>query len=201
MAAAILRHSTMPASRYPPKPGSSCPDAGHTRRLSHRPPYRAHHDGGRDPASITLLLAPIMMAAVTLRYTARPAPRGPAQTTVIDSSGPDAGLGWHPRHSAPCHAAVYGSDRLHTCRPGDPAGGPPTTAGYDYDTLSTNRDPAVPGPGPSRGKSSPPRPDRALCAPMRDSDGIHVTRHHLTPRCMARPGFTRTDSATVMAAP
>jgi hypothetical protein len=52
---------------------------------------------------------PFRLAAVTLRYTARPVPRHSAQTTVLDSSGPDAGLGWHPRYSAPRHAVVYGS--------------------------------------------------------------------------------------------
>jgi hypothetical protein len=64
-----------------------------------------------------------------------------------------------------------------------------------------NHDPAVTGPGLSRGKSSPPRPDRALRAPTQDSDGTHVTRRHVTPWCMARPGFTHTDSASVTAAP
>ncbi len=167
-----------------------------------------------------------MMAAVTLRYTAKPIPRYPAQTTVLDPSGPDARLGWHQRLSAPRLAAAHGLDLLHTCRPGDLAGGPrslpdTTTPWFSLSALILlplrpllrwpgpalrrsplhNRDPAVTGPGLSRGKSSPPHPDRALRAPTQDSDGIHVTRRHVTQWCMARPGLTRTDSATVTTAP
>ena len=206
----------MPRARLSRRP---CPRACHARATR-----RAHN--GPSLAPIALVPAPVIMAAVTLRYTAQPVSRYPAQTTVLDFSVPDAGLGWHPRLSAPRLAAAHGSDRLYTCRPGDLAGGPrslpdTTTTWFSLSALILlpprpflrwpgpalrrsplhNRDHAVTGPGLSRGKSSPPHPDRALRAPTQDSDGTHATRRHVTQRCMARPGLTRTDSATVTTAP
>ena len=175
----------MPRARLPRRP---CPHACHAQATR-----RAHH--GTSPAPITLVPAPIMMAAVTLRYPARPLPRYPAQTTVLDSSGPDVGLEWHPHPSAPRHAAAHDSDRLHTCRPGDLAGGPrsppdTTTTRFSLSApilsplrpflrwpgpalgLSPlhNRDPAVTGPGLARARGKSMHPDRALRAPTQDSD-------------------------------
>ena len=181
----FVPHDPMPRARLPRRP---CPHACHARATR-----RAHH--GTSPAPITLVPAPIMMAAVTLRYPARPLPRYPAQTTVLDSSGPDVGLEWHPHPSAPRHAAAHDSDRLHTCRPGDLAGGPrsppdTTTTRFSLSApilsplrpflrwpgpalgLSPlhNRDPAVTGPGLARARGKSMHPDRALRAPTQDSD-------------------------------
>ena len=206
----------MPRARLPRRP---CPRAFHARATR-----RAHN--GLALAPIALVPAPITLAAVNLRYTAQPVPRNPAQTTVLDFSVPDAGLGWHPRRSAPRLAAAHGSDQALHVQTRRPCRRPPITARYDYDMVfpvrahsfttsvvpsvarpgaaaisSPQRDPAVTGPGLSRIKSSPPHPNRALRAPTPDSDDFHLNRRHVTQWCMTRPGLTRTASATVTAAP